>query len=171
MNEIVEFERRISLALDRIGKGAESLHHIATAAKNNFAMPEGEHPAIAEVERLTEALEAERGANAQLTARVRALHEKQGATPEEDARVDTLARQLDAQGVELQRLKQSNVQMRETMQAMRDAMAKGIHDPALVNKSMAAELEALRATRAAEIAELDGILLELKPLIGEGSDA
>ncbi len=171
MNEIVEFERRISLALDRIGKGAESLHHIATAAKSNAHMPDGEHPAIAEVARLTEALEAERDVTAQLTERVRALHEKQGAAPQDEARVDTLARQLDAQGVELQRLKQSNVQLRETMQAMRDAMAKGVHDPALINKSMAAELDALRATRAAEIAELDGILSELKPLIGEGSDA
>jgi hypothetical protein len=37
----------------------------------------------------------------------------------------------------------------------------------LVNKAMLAELEALRATRAADAAEMDAILQELTPIIAQ----
>ena len=44
-------------------------------------------------------------------------------------------------------------------------------EPHLLNKAMLAELEALRATRLSEMAEMDEILAELKPLIGDMQDA
>ncbi len=40
-------------------------------------------------------------------------------------------------------------------------------EPHLLNRAMMTELEALRAARAADVAEMDEILSELKPLIGE----
>ena len=44
-------------------------------------------------------------------------------------------------------------------------------EPHLLNKAMQAELEALRATRQSETVEMDEILAELQPLIGEVQDA
>ncbi len=51
-------------------------------------------------------------------------------------------------------------------------------EPHLINKSMMAELEALRTTQAADRAELDAVLTELVPLVSvddpmgeENSDA
>ncbi len=167
MNEVFELERRLSQALDRIGAGIEALPPAGDAPASVVAPDRG-----AEIARLEEALQAEKDANAQLTERVRVLHKKHEALlPELETRVEALTRQIDGQGVEVQRLKQVNVQLRETIGAMREAMARGVSDPALVNKSMAAELESLRVARAAEIAELDQILGELQPLIEEVSDA
>ena len=101
-----------------------------------------------------------------------ALHDRQaaGSAPLE-ARVEALTAQIDAQGIELGRMKSTSVQLRETNRALREAAERGVSDPQLVNKSLQAELDALRAARAAEVAELDGILAELKPLIGEDTDA
>jgi hypothetical protein len=47
-----------------------------------------------------------------------------------------------------------------------------VSEPHLVNKAMLAELEALRATRSADAAEMDAILEELTPIIErEAKDA
>ncbi len=51
------------------------------------------------------------------------------------------------------------------MRALREAQAEGLQEPHLIIRAMQAELEALRATRLSEMAEMDEILSELKPLI------
>jgi len=65
-------------------------------------------------------------------------------------------------------LKQTTVQLREIIEALRDANNAGVGDPHLINKAMLAELEALRALRDSEQAEVKTLLSELKPLVGEG---
>ena len=52
-----------------------------------------------------------------------------------------------------------------------EAAAAGIGDAHLVNKAMLAELDALRATRLTELAEMEEILAELSPLIAEAENA
>ncbi|MCL4189939.1 MAG: hypothetical protein KJZ85_20260 [Rhodobacteraceae bacterium] len=151
-----ELERRIAAALDRIAAGLERTPR----------------PQAGETGQLREALEAERSANAQLTERVRAIKERQESVVAGLER--RLARQtelLDVQGLELQRLKKSVIQLREANRVLREAQEAGLADPAAINRSLQAEVEGLRATRAAEIAELDEILAELRPLVGEGGDA
>ena len=49
--------------------------------------------------------------------------------------------------------------------ALRAAQEEQFPDSTLVNKSISAELEALQAERRAEMAEMEEILAELKPLI------
>lgn len=161
MSDIAELERRISAALARIEAGVEVLG----------AVPAEAAPAArdeAGVARLTEELEAERAANAQLTERVRAIKEKQetmvGAL---EKKVERLTAQIDAADAEIRRLKQLGDELTETNRALTAAAAAGVAEPALINRSLMSELDALRAQRAAEIAEMDGILAELKPLIGE----
>ena len=167
MQDLQELERRITLALDRIARGVEVLEGVTVVSSGQAGAAE-----TAEVMRLTEALQAERDANAQLEERLRLLHARMEAgNAPLAARLERLTAQIDAQGIELSRLKSVNVQLRETLRALQEAAEQGLADPALVNKALQAELDALRATRAAEVAELDGILAELKPLIAEAADA
>ncbi|MEO0865632.1 MAG: hypothetical protein AAFY39_13820, partial [Pseudomonadota bacterium] len=67
--------------------------------------------------------------------------------------------------LELQRLRQANEQLRQSNDALRQANQDGVAEPHLINKAMLAELEALRAARAADIAEATSILGALEPLL------
>lgn len=172
MQDLQELERRISHALDRIAQGVEALDGLTLPPKGTAAADPQAVVPDPDAARLAEALQVERDANAQLRERLRVLHERQaeGSAPLE-ARIAALTAQIDAQAIELGRLKSTSVQLRETIRALREAAERGLCEPHLVNKSLQAEVDALRAARAAEVAELDGILAELKPLIGEDTDA
>lgn len=176
MSEIADLERRITAALERIGQGLDRLPAggAPEAAAPAPAMDEEAAARIAEqadqIARLTEELAAERDAGAQLTERLRAVKEKQDTgVAGLEKKVAEMTRQLDVQGLELQRMKKTNIQLRETIRTLRESMAEGLSEPHLVNKSMLAELEALRASRAAEMAEMDEILGGLEPLLGRMS--
>ncbi|TMV76938.1 hypothetical protein FGG78_27740 [Thioclava sp. BHET1] len=167
MTEIAEYERRISRALERLRDGMDRFQRLAGApsAEEDAAQP----VLIAELEA---ALAAERETSAKLGAALELAQAHDGEVlPEIEARLDALSSRIDSQALELQRLKMANIQLRETAQTLREAMEKGLSDPALVNRSLQAELEGLRAIRAAEIAELDAVLGELAPMIVENKDA
>ena len=162
MNDFTELERRLAAALDRIGQGIASLGAAAPAAA-----PAGEG-AQEDVAALQAALDDERTANAQLTERVRAIrdsHPTRGAALEGNLAPPPEA--TDAQGRELQRQKLLNEHLTDTNRALNTAAEQGLTEPNLINEAMQSELESLRAQRQAEIAEMDEILSELKPLIGE----
>ncbi|MGL4279425.1 MAG: hypothetical protein ACRCS0_03580 [Albidovulum sp.] len=164
MNDIAELERRITMALERIGAGIDLIGAAAPAGDQHVS--DGED--AARMAALQDALDSERTTNAQLTERVRAIKEKQetmvGALEKKVAR---LTQQLDAATLDLQRLKEANQDLADANRALGAAVEEGVADPNLINHAMLSELEALRAARAAEVAEMDGILSELKPLIGE----
>ncbi len=157
MHSLMELEQRLASALDRIEAGLA-------------AMPEPAAPAVvpgADIE-LQTALDDERMLSAQLNERLRAVKEKDAqAQAQFQAKSEEMARQLDAQGAELKRMRNTNVQLREVLRILREASAQGLSDPHLVNRAMLAELEALRATRLTEVAQMDEILAELAPLIEE----
>jgi hypothetical protein len=177
---IAEHERRLSAALDRIGKAIDRI----TAAP--AAVPAAEPPApaaaparrgaaaatdaalAAEVARLREALEVEKSANAQLTERLKAIRERdsQGRN-QTGTRIEVMTRQLDVQGLELARMRKTTAQLRDALRAMTEAASAGTPEPHLINKSMLAELEALRAQRQSEVAEMDEVLSALAPLVQE----
>ena len=73
---------------------------------------------------------------------------------------------LDTQGLELQRMRKTAVQLREQLREIREAQLRD-SDPHLVNKAMQTELEALRATRMTEMAEMEELIAELSPLLEE----
>lgn len=161
MNDLAELERRISAALTRIGAGIDRLG--ATPAEPTAATGVG--PDTEELARLREQLEAERTTNAQLTARLRAVKardNKAGAALEQ--RVAELTRQLDAQGLEAQRMKKNMIQLREALRMLREEAQERV-EAHLINKAMLAELESLRSERAAEAAELAEILSEIGPIV------
>lgn len=162
MSNIDELQRRITAALDRVAVGLEN---VSTA-------PAGEDPDM------VQALEDERTANAQLTERVRALKTKSDA---EMASLRTQVEESQARmaqlDVELQRVRRANAALSDACTALRDANAEGVGDSHLINKTMLVELEALRAARAADVAETSAILAALTPLVDaaapkeESSDA
>ena len=159
MSEIAELERRITGALERIARGFEAGLTAAAPDPGFDGVPD-------------EALENERLVNAQLTERVRALKDKQETVLAAlDAKVARLTEALDAQGLDLARLNLTNSALRENTRVLREALEAGVGDAQLINTSMAVELAALRASRSAEIAEMDAILAELRPLIEETADA
>jgi hypothetical protein len=156
MTDLADIERRIAGALGRISAGLDRI--------GGMTVPPGTETAAVQAE-----LDAERSANAQLTERVRAIREKQETTVAMlEKTVARLKDQVEAQSRELARQKQLNLDLSETNSALAAAAVEGgVSDAALINRAMASELEALRGARAAEVAELDEILAELRPLIGE----
>lgn len=169
--ETQQFEERISTALSRLAAAVAALASAAqTSAQAAVPAPDprADDPDLrAALNAAHEALVQERATNATLEDRVEALRERQAHELDaQDRRVAQLQAQVDAQGVEMQRLRMGNVQLRETLRALRDAAEAGVADAHLINKAMQAELDALRNTRLAEIAEMDEILAELDPLIG-----
>lgn len=161
MNEIAELERRITAALDRIAQGIESAAF--PAARVGAAPDAAENRAV--VADLQQQLDAERATNAQLTERVRAIKEKQETIVAGlEKNVRRLTEDLEAAQGELHRQKRA---AQDLIEANRALETTGGGDAWAINRAMLAELEALRAARSAERAELAGILAELKPLIGE----
>jgi len=157
MSDISELERRITAALDRAGQ-----------AMNRLAASSSSEPGESDGADLAAELEAERTANAQLEERVRAIKEKQETNVTGlEAEVTRLREAVESRDGELQRIKSVNVELRSSNQALREANANGLADPHLVNKSMMSELESLRASRAADRAELDDILATLEPALKE----
>lgn len=155
MSDIEELERRITAALDR---AAKAIDRLGVAAAGDAGDAAG----------LAAELEAERMANAQLEERVRAIKEKQETTVKGlEAEVARLRAAVESRDGELQRIKIVNEELRRSNQALRDANARGVADPHLVNKSMMTELESLRAQRAAERAEIEEILATIEPVLKE----
>jgi chromosome segregation ATPase len=173
MSDIADLERRITAALERISRGLDAAPVPAQADAPGLAAKD------AEIARLTAALAEEKAASAKLAAQVadlqRAPREKAPLPPAApaaiDDRIDRMTRQLDVQGLELQRMRKTAVALREQLRVTREALAASLPEPQLINKAMLAELEALRATRLTEMAEIDGIISELTPLIEEAAHA
>lgn len=164
MNDIADLESRITTALDRIKRGLEAAPAAAAPATG---------ASEAEVGALNAKLEEERTANAQLEERVKLLKERQdGKLAELESSVEAGRGRSARMDRELQRLRQVNAELRDINNQLREAVTAGVSEPHLVNKAMLAELEALRATREADAAEMDAILQELTPIIErEAADA
>ena len=161
---IAELERRISSALTRIGAGLDAVPVAVPAA----AAISDTAPLLDEIERLKAALATEKTSSAHLAERLKTAGSRESLSQSQlEAKVEKMTQQLDIQGLELQRMRKSTVQLREQLRVMHEAAAGNLAEPQLINKAMLVELESLRATRHTETAEMDEILAELKPLIEE----
>jgi len=167
MSDIKELERRLTAALDRIGAGVSALEAAPSTPPEELNPAQGVDSA-ARVSELEAKLAEERDANAQLEERVRALKSRQdGQVTEMTQAAEASKKQLVRFDRELQKLRQVNAELREINDKLRSAVEDGASDPELINRAMQAELEALRVTRAADAVEIETILSELKPIIGE----
>ncbi len=164
MSDIDAMQSRIMAALDRIGQGLDGLGDLggSSAALETDG----------EMDTLRQQLEDERLANSQLEERVKQLGarareaeaklaELEAAASESKSTEDTRVKTLKKIDGDLQSLRHANQQLRDNNTALREANAKGVAEPHLINKAMMAELDGLRASRAADRAEMDAILGEL----------
>ncbi|PLL13330.1 hypothetical protein C0V75_08025 [Tabrizicola sp. TH137] len=172
MQDLAELERRIAAALQRIGDGVEALSMRPAAA------PATEDGTDSETETRIAALEADLAAERALSASLRQrISELEDAPPTIAdlptdvaalyARIDKMTAQLDVQGLEMQRMRKTVVQLRENLRGLRRAQVANLADPEQINRAMMAEIEAMRVSRLSEVAEMDEILSELTPLITE----
>jgi chromosome segregation ATPase len=153
-------EARATAALDRLATGLDRL-----------VMP-APGPGADEVAALTEALEAERAANEQLEERVRAIKERQERVVARlEAEVAGLRAAVAERDAAFEGLRAANDRLRTNNMALREAILAGLPDADLVNRAMAHELDGLRAARAADRAEVDLLLAELRPHAEEPSHA
>jgi len=158
MQDIAELERRITAALERIASGLD----------RSPVVPQSASDPTEDLARLSEMLDEERMANAQLAERLRVVRDKEARLRSGlEEQIADLMRQLDAQGLELSRAHRTMVQQGGQLRSLREAAEAQVTDPALINRTMEVEMEALRATRGAEVAELEDILAALDPLIAE----
>lgn len=172
MTELPQLETRLLDAFARIRAGLDGLAVPAPIA-DVVAEPDTAEELVQTVQDLTAKLDDERNTNAQLEERVKLLKDRQdGKMAELERNVDAARGRASRMDRELQRLRQTNAELRDINSQLREALAKGVSEPHLVNKAMMAELEALRATRSADAAEMDAILEELTPIIErEATDA
>ncbi len=159
MSDIDALQSRILAAMDRIGSGIDALEPAASGADPG------------EIEVLRSALEEEKLANAQLSERINKLKSDHAAELEaaQSAAVPPVPavdpERLAALDTELQRLRKANDQLRASNASLREANEAGVGEPQLINAAVLAELEALRASRAAETAEANAIMDQLVPLL------
>ncbi len=153
MSTVSDLENRLGRALDRIARSASALS--ASAPEDNT-----------DIDALRSQLEAERTKNAQLSERVNAVRQRQESSfATLERRLARMTEQLDLQSLEMLRLKKANTKLIEANRKLREGVEAQVIEPSAINRSLVAELEALRAERAAEAAELEDALGELTPLV------
>lgn len=153
MTDLSELERRITYALERISKAADQ--------------GGGDSAALSELkDKLTEEqLESER-----LRDRIEDLKDSHGAALEAlEKKLDKVRAQVARQEHDLAKLRGVNAQLRENNAKLREANAAGLADAGLINSGMGVELDALRTVQAADRAELDAVLEELRPMVEESA--
>ncbi len=159
MDDISELENRLVSALGRIKAGIDCM---GDAADGDALR--------ADIARLAGTLEDERTANAQLEERLRALRQRQDQRVKMlEVRTEKQKQRLGNLDRDLQRLRLTNQQLRANNAKLRAANAEGLADTDLIDTSMKAELDALRASRVTEIAEMDAVIDALTPILQEAS--
>lgn len=173
MQDITELEQRITAALERIGKGLDKFSAPPRPMDSPVApIPsQAPSPAAAMAAPGVEAglrtqLENEKALTAQLQERLRTIKDRESKSGLQE-KIDRLTQQLDVKGLELQRMRRTNIALRDQLAALRAAQIPGVVDPQLINRSLMAELDALRAMRLTEVAEMDEILAALEPHLTE----
>ncbi|MCC5961769.1 MAG: hypothetical protein JJU09_01470 [Rhodobacteraceae bacterium] len=157
MSKGSELETRLGRALDRIARSAQGLGRAS------------EVTTATQTDELQAQLDAERRKNAKLSERVNAVRQRQDSSfATLERRLARMTEQLDLQSLEMLRLKKANTKLIEANRKLREDTEANVIEASTVNRALLAELEALRAERAAEMAEMEDVLGELKPMIEAG---
>jgi len=178
MSDIELLQSRILAAMDRIGQSVEAIATAPakvdeSALEAMTAERDAAHSDLdairAELDGVKAELEEEKVVSAQFEERIKKL--KTGHAAElEEARSAAVPAGVDLDkiadiDIELQRLRKANEQLRSSNAALREANEAGVGEPHLINSAMLAELEGLRAARAADVAEATAIMDQLVPLL------
>lgn len=191
MTELAVLERRIAEALERIRAGVEGVGADTSAdmvpAEEADALASQLSQVSGELEVVHAALTAEKAKTADLNAalidaqaqmRVQeaeyaaALEQAVTDAPSIDpAALTALQNERDATEAELRTLRASIQDLQSANAELRRAALTGVTDPSLINRSLAADLEAVQAARLGELRDIDAILSALDPIVGGASHA
>lgn len=173
MAEISEYEERIAAALSRMRRGVETLANAAAAVVPPPAKADGEDAApdqSDEIAALKARLDDEQMVNRQLEERLKGVKDRQDQIVSRlEAEVARLKGQFQSFDTDLERLRQTNADLRDMAARLRESIEDEVVDAEMVNRALKAELDALEATRAADRAEIEAILAELRPIIEEAN--
>lgn len=162
MADLVEYERRIAAALERIESGLDGLSRPEPAAAG---------PSV-EDDLLRAELQSERLASAELREVIAGVADREAVLRSQyEERIERLTRHLDVQGLELQRMRKTSLTLREELRHLREAATMAAPEPLQINRALLAELEAMRAARLSEMAELDEIAQALDQHLTEAENA
>lgn len=176
MTELAELEKRIAEAMERIRSGIEGLH---TPPAEDM-VPATEADALAgqlssvssDLTEATEALEAERARTAELEAALAEAQSENAALATQVAQAaPDMSQDLAATEAELRTLRSAMEELQTANAALRQAALTQVTEPELINRSLAADLEAVQAARLAELRDIDAILATLDPIIEGASHA
>ncbi len=152
MQEIAEFERRIASALDRIERRLDG--------------PGAPSGVVEDLGGLQAALDEERMTNAQLAERLRVVTDRQAMEKVEIARLaDKLSVAVDERDLALQEMQAALAATHDELVSLREAAVRGSTLPHQINRALLAEVEALRALRAADAAGIASVMAELEPIV------
>lgn len=161
MSDPSALEERLAAALARIETATTNLpdpQAIAADAKSQAA--------------LEAQLDEERGANAQLVDRAKALKDRQENQVAQLEKSLAAAKTTEAEkNIVQQKLKASIEDLRDQIARLTEANRAMVGDADLINTSMMAELEAMRASRRADVSDVDDILAQLEPHLEGGVHA
>ncbi|MFY0311031.1 colicin transporter [Leisingera sp. D0M16] len=123
-------------------------------------------------EQLEDQLAEVQAAKDSLQSRLEEAEASAGQAAEEPAAAPDMSAEIERQNeallrldTELQQLRQSNEELRASNAALREANAQGLGDAGLINASMEAEIEGLRAAQASDQAQVNAVLAKLEPLL------
>jgi predicted lipid-binding transport protein (Tim44 family) len=79
--------------------------------------------------------------------------------------------EMDAAQAELRTVRASVQELQTANAELRRSALSGVTNPELINRSLAADLEAVQAARLSELRDLDAVLRVLTPVLEEPSNA
>ncbi|MCY4303702.1 MAG: hypothetical protein OXC62_02785 [Aestuariivita sp.] len=153
IQKVNEALNRIVAAMDRIQQQVDVLDFTAQVQTSDY-----------NEERLLQALHEANDINEKvgnhLALFMQKLMDKQSQLQPSDHHADY--RQLE---LELQKLKRTSQNLRESNAALRKTNELGELQPDLISTALKAELESLQSERAVDVAEIDCIMAQLVPLL------
>ena len=152
MSDISVLEGRLQAALDRIGRALEDVQGVSQSES------EPDESLILQLEE-----------NKARIAELESIVAERASEPEQQ--VTELRAMLEEAAAEKQQIQSAVMALRGRIRGLRAANKQNVGDPALINASLQAELDAMTMLRDSDRAELDGILAELEPLMKGANDA
>lgn len=170
--DVAAMEAELQLLRNEAGDPAEKEALRAEVERLRGQLEAAANTAASEKEKLEDQLTEIQAANDSLKARLEEAEENGGQAAAELTADSGMSAEIERQNeallrldTELQQLRQANEELRASNAALREANAQGLGDAGLINASMEAEIEGLRAAQASDQAQVNAVLAKLEPLL------
>ncbi|MBC6443062.1 MAG: hypothetical protein GDA53_08065 [Rhodobacteraceae bacterium] len=168
MSDISELEARFEVALAALCKGngnAETLEKRVRELENALVAATGT------ADKAQNTLKEAKAELADLKNEVSTQDELDKEEMEAlNRRVENLTKAWEDAYADRQRVRQHNQHVRRLNGELRKANANNSGDPGMINESLQAEVDFLKAERENDVKEINGILARLKPLVEGAPD-